>query len=155
VVSDDTEFNGIHFLLACCKPDSQYFELRQARLSQVMHAISLGNSIGTGNDYYDLLLRCVLKSWSYKLTEPFEEDFERMWYDLQMVPDILVPLTERGKKVIEHLLRHAEAYIPIEAARMRGCDTSAQYAVSLMLLAQVASDELDESDNLGEEPRSS
>lgn len=154
VVSEDTEFNGIHFLLACYKPDSPYFELRQARLSQVMHAIALGPSIGMGSDYYDLLLRCVLMSWSYKLTESFEEDFEKMWYELQMVPDIEVPLTEVGKKLIEHLLKHAEAYIPIEEARKRGCDTSTQYATSLMLLAQVASEELDGSDELGEEPRS-
>lgn len=153
VVSDGTEFNGIHFLLACCKPDRHYFELRQARLSQVMHAVALGKSIGIGSDYYDLLLRCVLKTWSYRLTERFEEDFEQMWYDLQMVPDIVVPLTESGKKMIEHLLRHPEAYISIKDALLRGYDTPAQYATSLMQLAQAASEEVDESDNLGEEPR--
>lgn len=145
-------FTGIHFLLSCFNHDQRIFELRQTRLSEVMHAISAGQGVTIGSGYYDMLLRCVMKCWANALTEPFEEDFEKSWYDLEMVPDILVPSTVRGQTLIGNLFDQADVYIRDEQVH-KGTASPEAYARWLSTIAQSASDYLDLSDRLPREPR--
>ncbi|MGZ8892174.1 MAG: DUF4365 domain-containing protein [Halobacteriota archaeon] len=152
-IAEDVTINGVHFLLSCCNPEQGFFELRHTRIFAVLEVLSRLGSIGIDGDYYDFIHRCVVKCWAHRLTEPFAQEFERVWYDLQMVPDLLVPLTSHGRKLMEHLLANTEAYLPVRYAQEAGVKTSLQYAEMLMNVAQIASDRLDHSDRLGEKPR--
>ncbi len=149
-IDGDRRINGIHFLLASVHPDLRYFEIRMCRLVTLLELVSDDFGVSIGSQTYDFLLRCVMKVWTYQLTEPFVSDFEKSWYDLQLVPDIAVSLTSWGLTVLRHLWANVEAYVDV------GCGSSnddpRELAHQISRDTQIASDYLDASDRLGEKP---
>ena len=105
-VDTGAEISGVHFLLASTHPQRGYFEIRMCRLTQLIQLIENQSGCSINSSTYDFLLCCIMKVWKHELTEPFIGDFEEVWYNLQMVPDIAVPLSTKGVNVLEHLFRH-------------------------------------------------
>lgn len=139
---------GIEFLLAMTDSANQYFELRMCRYMLLSDIASKDGRVYTGEDDYEFIQRCTLKCHFHHLMQPFLEEFERSWYDLKMVPDILVPLTPKGKEVIRYLMDHLESYVSSEG--LPSSIPIAQAIKNFQEAADFRSAQLDESDRLGE-----
>jgi hypothetical protein len=99
--------------------------------------------IGIGSDVYDFILRCVMKTWAANLTEPFEREFEEIWYDLQMVPDVITALTPTGHDVLEYLWGHLDEYISASTFRHLGHSDVASIASAIVDMAQHYSEQFE------------
>ena len=140
------QISGIEFLLACTNHPATYFELRMCRIAEVIRMA--GDT--EGSETSEFIHRCVVKCWGSRITDPFVSEFELMWYELYMVPDIVVPLTTYGQKVLGHLWGHLDRYLAVSAfPNLSGQGTQA-VAEAISMAAQRESDRLDDSDNLGE-----
>jgi hypothetical protein len=147
------QISGIDFLLATVNLDGGYFELRMRRIVELIYLALGRNEAFINQDTYDFILRCVMKFWRWKLTEPFEEEFDQMWWDLHMVPDILLPLNQTGERVIDHLWERLDDYVSIDTFGHLQPNNAKTIARIISSNAQAASQRLDLSDRLGEEPR--
>ena len=76
-----------------------------------------------------------------------------MWYELSMVPDIVVPLTTYGQEVLGHLWSHLDRYLAVSAFPNLSGQSTQAVAEAISMAAQRKSDRLDDSDKLGEVPR--
>jgi hypothetical protein len=143
--------SGIEFLLASTTAD--YFELRMCRVVSLFKLVAYSNGIGIGSDDYDFIQRNVLKIHAHNLTAPFLEEFERVWYDLKMVPDIAVPLSPLGMDVLGHLWSNIGTYLSADAFTQLHLQNTKLIAKMISDDAQRESDRLDSSDRLGEVAR--
>lgn len=144
------QISGIEFLLACTNRSATYFELRMCRIVEVVSMAGDTDDIMIGSEAYEFIHRCVVKCWGTRITDPFVGEFELMWYELSMVPDIVVSLTTYGQKVLGHLWSHLDRYFAVSAfPNLSGQGTQA-VAEAISMAAQRESDRLDDSDNLGE-----
>jgi hypothetical protein len=151
-VDSGIEITGIHLLLASTDPHYHYFELRMCRLIELIQLIENQSGCNLGTSTYEFLHRCVLKVWHHELTDPFIGDFEEMWYNQTMVPDIGVPLTPKGTNVLEHLWSNLDVYLSIDGLSDR-FKSATELGQAICFDAQSASARLDASDRLGEVPR--
>jgi hypothetical protein len=152
VVGQGKEIDGIHFLLASVHPSLPYLEVRMCRITALLELASDESGIFIGSDTYEFLLRCVMKVWKHQLTEPFVEHFEESWYGLQMVPDIVVPMTPFGLAVLEHLWTRIDDYLTPDVCGTEFGDAT-RLGHAIAETPQLTSDRLDASDRLGETPR--
>ena len=147
------QISGIEFLLACTNHPATYFELRMCRIAEVIRMAGDTDGIMIGSETYEFIHRCVVKCWGSRITDPFVSEFELMWYELSMVPDIVVPLTTYGQEVLGHLWSHLDRYLAFSAFPNLSGQGSQAVAEAISMAAQRESDRLDDSDNLGEVPR--
>lgn len=145
--------SGIEFLLASTNVMSGYFELRMCRLVALFELVAYSHGVAIGNDDYDFIQRNIMKCHAHNLTAPFLDEFEHMWYDLDMVADIAVPLSPFGMDVLGHLWSNLEAYISKSAFAHLQIQDPIVLAKTISGEAQKESDRLDSSDRLGEVPR--
>jgi hypothetical protein len=83
----------------------------------------------------------------------FLEEFDEMWYEFHMVPDISVPLTTIGVNAVEYLWENIDLYLNTENYKHINFINVADLARNISDTAQSSSDRLDKSDRLPEEPR--
>jgi len=145
--------SGIEFLLASTNATSGYFELRMCRVVTLFELVASPMGITIGSDAYDFIQRNVMKIHAYNLTAPFFEEFEHMWYDLKMVPDVAVPLSPLGMDVLGHLWSNIETYISEGAFAHLHIEDLTALAKMISEDAQRESDRMDTSDRLGEVPK--
>jgi hypothetical protein len=88
-----------------------------------------------------------------KLTDDFQEQFNSEWFDLKVVPDLIVPLTIRGVEVVKTLWNNLGEFVSMDCYVHLQPSTPIEIATSLAEAAQRESDRLDPSDRLGSEPR--
>ena len=145
--------SGIEFLLACTNRSATYLELRMCRVAEVVRMAGDNGGKTIGSEAYEFIHQCVVKCWGGRITDPFFSEFELMWYELCMVPDIIVSLTTYGQEVLRHLWGHLDRYLAVSAfPNLSGQGTQA-VAEAISMAAQRVSDRLDVSDKLGEVPR--
>lgn len=144
--------SGIHFLLSSVDPKITYLEIRMGRLLSLVGVITGQPGLSYGSEFLAFLHRCVLKSWIYQLSEPFMLEFEAMWYEVGMVPDIASELTPFGATVVEHLWANLDRYLP-GLATGNGLSEVTKLAMEISATAQTASEQIDRSERLGEVPR--
>ncbi|MCJ7577128.1 MAG: DUF4365 domain-containing protein [candidate division Zixibacteria bacterium] len=149
-LDNNREITGIEFLLSCINPEGKYFELRMCRIVALLELVDNGSGVSIGSDVFDFVLRCIIKVWSTNLTEPFQREFEEMWYGGRMVPDILVSLTTTGFNVVEHLLSHSEEYISKSAFEHLEYEDAEDLVNLVLRITQKESDGLDNFDKVGE-----
>ena len=147
------QISGIEFLLACTNRSATYFELRMCRIVEVISMAGDTDGIMIGSETYEFIHRCVVKCWGSRITDPFVSEFELMWYELSMVPDIVVPLTTYGQEVLGHLWSHLDRYLAVSAFPNLSGQSTQAVAEAISMAAQRKSDRLDDSDKLGEVPR--
>lgn len=150
---DDKTISGIEFLLATTNILSCYFELRMCRVVALFELLAVNTGIGIGSDDYDFIQRNIMKIHSHGLTAPFLQEFEHMWYELGMVPDLAVPLSPLGMDVLGHLWSRLSSYLSVDSFSHLHMAESTGLAEVISREAQQASDRLDCSDRLGEVPR--
>jgi hypothetical protein len=144
---------GIEMLLASTNTVSGYFELRMCRIVALFSLVAHPNGVSIGDRDYDFIQRNVMKVHAHNLTAPFLEEFEHMWYDLAMVPDIAVPLSPFGMDVLGHLWSNLETYISEGAFAHLNVQDATTLSKMISDEAQRESDHLDSSDCLGEVPK--
>ena len=144
---------GIDFLLACTNRPCKYFEIRMCRISAIFDLICENTGYSITQEDYDYILRNVITIYSEKMAGGFFEEFEDMWYGLQIVPDISSPLTGFGQDVIDYLWSHLDDYLSHEIYLHLECYSSTDLAERISKCAQILSDKLDASDRLASEPR--
>jgi hypothetical protein len=110
-IENGNGISGIDFLLACTNPISNYFEIRLCRIIKLLEIATNSDNIEIETESFDFILRCVTKLWLHNITEPFQKEFDYYWYDLLVIPDILVSLTTKGVGVIEELISNPEKYV--------------------------------------------
>ena len=154
-LTEDRKISGIEFLLACTNLEQGYFELRMCRITALLElaAGERAHYIFITRDTYEFIQRCALRCIAAALTEPFEQDFADVWYDLKMVPDIAVPLTPIGLEVVGHLWSNLEEYLSIDTFSDLACLDIRALARTISDTAQAESDQQDAWDRLGKEPR--
>jgi len=145
--------SGIEFLLASTNVDSGYFELRMCRIIALFELVARPGFIGIGSDDYDFIQRNVFKCHAHTLTAPFLDEFEHMWYELKLVPDVAVPLSPFGLDVVAYLWSNLQFYLSRGAFSHLDTRDLRAVAQTISHAAQEESDRLDSSDRLGEEPR--
>jgi len=150
---EQKEITGIDFILACTNRDCRYFELRMCRVNALFHLLLEKSFIGLGNDDYDYILRNTLQLYAQRIVPDFLEEFDEMWYEIHMVPDISVPLTKVGIDAVEYLWENIELYLNTENYKHIGFDNVTELAKIISDTAQSSSDRLDMSDRLAEVPR--
>lgn len=143
---------GIDFLLACTNRHRRYFELRMCRVTSVFDLLSNYSGFSISQHDYDYILRNVLLIHANRLTEPFLSEFDEMWFGLSTVPDITVPLTNRGDDVINALWLNCNALVSVNAYRHMQNSSALEIAEAIAANAQNGSDALDASDRMGLEP---
>ena len=99
----DNVIDGVQLLLACSDPVRRLFEFDMGRMHSLLELASEEFGISFGHDTYDFIFRCLLKYLGYKLTESYELELEKSWYEDELIPEIVVPLTEVGLRVLEHI----------------------------------------------------
>lgn len=151
--SNGNTISGIDFLLSTIDPAQRYFEIRMVRIIQLLDLINNEIGVTIHSETYDFIHRCIIKIVSSNLTEPFFSEFEKIWYDLGMVPDIAVPLTNYGKMTIEYLWQNLKNYISFESFKHLKIDDYHELAILISISSQEESDRLENSDKLGEVPR--
>jgi hypothetical protein len=141
--------SGIEFLLASTNVSSGYFELRMCRIITLFELVACPNGISIGHSDYDFILRNVLKSHANNLTAPFLDEFEHVWYELKIVPDVAVPLSPFGVDVLGHLWSNLGAYISEGAFAHLHIQDPMALAEMISRNAQEESDCFDSGDCLG------
>jgi hypothetical protein len=144
---------GIDFLLACTNRIGRYFEIRMRRVTALFDLLSEDNGYSIGQRDYDYILRNIMTIQANKMTEDFLDEFEDMWYGLQMVPDIDAPFTKSGDDVIDYLWANLDTCLSKESYSHLGIKTSNELANHIADYTQNLSDKLDESDRMAIEPR--
>ena len=154
-LTEGRKISGIEFLLACTNLEQGYFELRMCRIIALLEFAAGGRArhIFITRDTYEFIQRCALRCIAAALTEPFEQDFADVWYGLEMVPDIAVPLTPIGLEVVGHLWSNLEEYLSIDTFSDLACLDIRALAKTISDAAQAESDQQDAYDRLGKEPR--
>ena len=142
------EITGIDFVLACTNRDQRYFELRMCRIKSLFQLLSEKSFIGLGNDDYDYILRNTLQLHAQRIVPDFLEEFDEMWYEFHMVPDISVPLTTIGVNAVEYLWENIDLYLNTENYKHINFINVADLARNISDTAQSSSDRLDKSDRL-------
>lgn len=148
----DKEITGIDFILACTNREHNLFELRMCRITSLFELLSDKSGISLGSDDYDYILRNVLQFHAQRMVPDFLEEFDCMWYELHMVPDISVPLTQSGVAVIEYLWGNIGKYLNNVNYKHLNYKEVAELAKYISENAQFGSDRIDASDRLPEEP---
>jgi Domain of unknown function (DUF4365) len=149
-VGMEKQISGIEFLLACTSLQGRFLELRMGRIVELLGLADPGVGVLIGEGTYSFILRCVMKCWRWGMCESFEAEFDRMWWDLEMVPDIAVPLTEFGVRVLECLWSNVDEYLHAESFEHMKPASSLQIAQAIAAAAEAVSRRIDASDKLGE-----
>ncbi len=145
--------SGIEFLLASINRDGSYFSLRMCRLSAIFDLLSSEAMFGIGTSDYEYIFRCCLEVEGLNLADSFISEFNEVWFGLEMVPDLEVPLTQRGFELVGYLWEHLDKYISVEAFKHLGHLEVKRIANKIADFAQSESDRLDRSDRIGMVPR--
>lgn len=145
--------SGIEFLLASVNREGGFFSLRMARISSVFSLLSTEDSFGISSDDYEYIFRCCLEFESLRLAESYIAEFNEVWFGLQMVPDLAVPLNERGRELMKYLWDNLREYVSAGAFEHLGISDQRGLADRIAQFAQSESDRRDRSDRLGVEPR--
>jgi len=147
------EITGIDFILACTNRDQHFFELRMCRIVSLFELLSEESSISFASDDYDYILRNTLQLYAQRIVPDFLEEFDEMWYEFRMVPDISTPLTEVGVNFVEYLWENIDEYLNSANYKHLNFQNVVELAKYISDEAQSSSDWLDESDRLPETPR--
>jgi hypothetical protein len=150
---EDQTITGIDFLLACTNRPKAYFELRMCRVAALLAVLEGSSGVSIVQADYEFILRNVLQISAASLTEDFLDEFNTQWFELELVPDIVVSLTDRGQQLIEHLWNNLNLFLSIQAYENVGILSAAELAERISTVSQNASDRLDRSDRLGFVPR--
>jgi len=145
--------SGIEFLASCLCPDHHYFEIRMARLHSIIELGSENMTIGNGQETYEFILRCSLICMGSKITESFENEFERQWYGMELVPDIMVQMTPFGESVVNYLSENSSEYIAYEVFEHNGYIDCQQTFIQLKQASNSISELLDTKEVLYDYPR--
>ena len=125
------------------------------RVSTLLDIVGGAPRFSIGALDYEFILRNAIVFLDNQLTEDFRESFNEQWFDLQLVPDIIVPLNKRGQSVINHLWENLAEYLSAESYQHLGGLGLNGIATTISISAQRESDGLDQSDRLGFEPKNS
>lgn len=147
------EITGIDFILACTNRDRHFFELRMCRITSLFELLSEESFVGLVSDDHDYILRNTLQLHAQRMVPDFLEEFDEMWYELHMVPDISAPLTKIGVNVIEYLWENIDHYLNTANYKHLKYQKADELAKYISNTAQSSSDRLDASDRLPEMPR--
>lgn len=110
-VDESKVITGIDFILACINKSEGYFEIHMKYINNLFDIASGSHSYTIGQRNYEFILRNILIIHSKKLVEDFLDDFEDIWYEQELVPEIISPLTSKGAFVIEFLWNNLEQYL--------------------------------------------
>jgi hypothetical protein len=132
-------------------PSRQLIELRMCRFVALLSVLTETRGFSIGQSEYDFILRNVLLVLAAKLTDDFSERFNTEWFEAEIVPDVIVPLTSRGEVLIKSLWSNLGTYLSPES--YKHFDTATELATMISRAAQEESDLLDRSDRFGSEPR--
>jgi len=138
----DQTITGVDFLLACTNREQSYFELRMCRVTALFQLLA-GDGISIGQLDYEFILRNVLEISGARLTEDFLDEFNRVWFGLNLVPDIIAPLTRRGAGLLQHLWSNLDQFLSIQPYKSLGALSCLELAERISGVAQNASDRLD------------
>jgi hypothetical protein len=145
--------SGIEFLLAAVSRNGDYFSLRMCRMSAVFDLLSSERMFGIGASDYEYIFRCCLEVEGLTLADTFISEFNEVWFGMEMVPDLEVPLTQRGLELVRYLWEHLDEYVSVEAFKHLGYLEAERIANEIADFAQSESDRLDRSDSIGMVPR--
>ena len=145
--------SGIEFLLASVDLKSEHFSLRMCRITSVFDLLSTEASFGIGSRDYEYIFRCCLEFEGLRLADSFISEFNEVWFGLEMVPDITVPLSQRGLSLMEYLWNHLPEFLSLPAFAHLGFSKIEDLGHKITDFSQQESDRLDRSDRIGMEPR--
>jgi Domain of unknown function (DUF4365) len=145
--------SGIEFLLASIDRQSEYFSLRMCRITTVFALLSTEASFGIGGSDYEYIFRCCLEFEGLRLADSFISEFNEVWFGLKMVPDITVPLNQRGRSTMGYLWDHLPEFLSLSAFAHLGFSEIEDLAHAITDSSQEESDRLGHSDRIGMEPR--
>jgi len=149
---NDKEITGIDFLLAFTNRYQLFFELRMCRINSLFHHLSESSSISLFSEDYDFILRNILQLHAQRMVPDFLEEFDEMWYELHMVPDILTHMTETGKNALQYLWENIGSYLNSANYMHLKIKKIEDLAKCISNNAQLSSDRIDEADRLAESP---
>ncbi len=101
---------GIEFLAAFTNISEEFFHIRFVRLHTLLEMVNSTGWVSWGTDDYDYMHRCIFAMSAFRLTDSFHEEFYEWWYDIKMVPDIVVPLKSIGIEVVKYLIANQKDY---------------------------------------------
>jgi pyrimidine deaminase RibD-like protein len=145
--------SGIEFLLASVDRQSEYFSLRMCRINSLLDLLSTEASFGIGSRDYEYIFRCCVEFEGLKLTDSFMPEFNEVWFGLEMVPDITLPLNERGRSLMKYLWDHLPEFLSLSSFAHLGFSKIEDVGHKIRDHSQQASDRLDRSDRIGMEPK--
>jgi len=138
----DQIITGVDFLLASTNREQSYFELRMCRVTALFELLATG-WVSIGRPDYEFILRNVLEISGDRLTEDFLDEFNRVWFELEYVPDIIAPLTGRGVGLLQHLWNNLDQFLSVQPYKGMGALSPLELAERISGVAQNASDRLD------------
>jgi hypothetical protein len=103
---------GIDFLLACIK-DKDVMEITISRYTTLKSLLNYEYRNTITEEDYNFIFRMSMLIISFQVTDNFFKDFEEMWYENNLVPEIRSFLTEHGKKLIKMLFSNIDCYLDI------------------------------------------
>jgi hypothetical protein len=119
------------------------------RFIALFSLMSEGEGVSIGQLDYDFILRNVVELHANRVVQDFLEEFSLTWFEFGLVPDIAVPLTNRGWELLEFLWNNLDRYLSREAWSHLGCTDVIKMAQIIPDAAQTESDCLDRSDRMG------
>lgn len=147
------EITGIDFVLACTNLEKKFFEIRMCRIKSLFHALSENSGIFLCGEDYNYILRNVLQFHVNRMIPDILEEFDEVWYECNMVPDIIVPLTETGLVSIRYLWSNIDKYLNVSNYEHLKLSSAADLATHISAISQASSERIDASDRLAAEPR--
>jgi hypothetical protein len=123
-VQPNSIITGIEFLLCCLPQNHDYFELRMSRFDTLVEIVNKADWICYGREFYEYIERCSLVCIGAKIADPFAESFEEQWFDHRLVPEIRVPLTPFGRRVVDYLIANANKYVSLQSFSHTGIGDS-------------------------------
>ncbi len=122
-----SSINVVDFLW-CSTTDDSEFHLSIARSVELVHLATRATSVSFGAEFYEFIRRAVLAILDAGLVEDFKEFFNHAWHEQELVPDVAVSLTARGRLVLEQVARSPDHYLSLESFSDPGAGSPAEIA---------------------------
>lgn len=147
------EITGIDFVLACTNLEKKFFEIRMCRITSLFSELSEYSGFCLCAEDYDYILRNVLQFHVNRMIPDILGEFDKMWYEFNTVPDIIVPLTATGIGAIEYMWNNIGRYLEMSNYSHLKLSSPADIAKHISSVSQTSSERIDASDRMAIEPR--
>jgi len=105
------KLTGIDFLLITINFVEKHLDLKMGYITNLFDLICEEGSFFIAQDDYEFVLKNMLSILSSKLTIDFRDDFEHIWFNEKIVPNIIAPFMPKGIEVLNYLWANPNNYI--------------------------------------------